>query len=104
RLVLFEDTSVTGLPVTPNGGNIVITWNASGIFTISDKRLKENMRMVGDLFGKLPVYEYNYVGDAERFTGLLAQEVEKVVPEAVLEVDYGFKAVSYERVIEALAA
>lgn len=31
RLVAYIDTSVTGLPVTPNGGNIVITWNASGI-------------------------------------------------------------------------
>lgn len=31
RLVAYEDTSVTGLPVTPNGGNIGITWNASGI-------------------------------------------------------------------------
>lgn len=34
RLVLYEDTSVTGLPVTPNGGNILITWNVSGIFTL----------------------------------------------------------------------
>jgi hypothetical protein len=31
RLVFYEDTGVTGLPVTPNGGNITITWNASGI-------------------------------------------------------------------------
>jgi hypothetical protein len=31
RLVAYEDTSVTGLPVTPNGGNIGITWHASGI-------------------------------------------------------------------------
>lgn len=31
RLVAYIDTSVTGLPVTPNGGNIAITWNASGI-------------------------------------------------------------------------
>jgi len=31
RLVAYIDTSVTGLPVTPNGGNITITWNASGI-------------------------------------------------------------------------
>jgi hypothetical protein len=31
RLVAYIDTSVTGLPVTPNGGNIGITWNASGI-------------------------------------------------------------------------
>lgn len=33
-LVAYIDTSVTGLPVTPNGGNIQITWNASGIFTL----------------------------------------------------------------------
>jgi hypothetical protein len=32
RLVAYIDTGVTGLPVTPNGGNIVVTWNASGIF------------------------------------------------------------------------
>ena len=31
RLVAYLDTGVTGLPVTPNGGNIVIGWNASGI-------------------------------------------------------------------------
>lgn len=34
RLVAYIDTSVTGLPVTPNGGDITVTWNASGIFTI----------------------------------------------------------------------
>lgn len=33
-LVAFIDTSVTNLPVTPNGGNIAITWNASGIFAL----------------------------------------------------------------------
>lgn len=33
-LVAYIDTSVTGLPVTPNGGNIQITWNASGIFAL----------------------------------------------------------------------
>ena len=31
RLVAYIDTGVTGLPVTPNGGNIVLGWNASGI-------------------------------------------------------------------------
>lgn len=32
RLVGYIDSGVTGLPVTPNGGNINIGWNASGIF------------------------------------------------------------------------
>ena len=34
RLVAYIDTGVTGLPVTPNGGDIGITWNASGIFAL----------------------------------------------------------------------
>lgn len=33
-LIAFIDTGVTGLPVTPNGGNIPVTWNASGIFAL----------------------------------------------------------------------
>jgi hypothetical protein len=33
-LVAYIDSSVTGLPVTPNGGNITVTWNASGIFQL----------------------------------------------------------------------
>lgn len=33
-LVVYLDTGVTGLPVTPNGGNIGVTWNASGIIKI----------------------------------------------------------------------
>jgi hypothetical protein len=34
RLVAYIDTGVTGLPVTTNGGDISISWNASGIFTL----------------------------------------------------------------------
>lgn len=34
RLIAFFDTGVTGLPVTPNGGDITVTWNASGIFSL----------------------------------------------------------------------
>lgn len=32
-LLVFFDTGVTGLPVTPNGGDITIQWNASGIWS-----------------------------------------------------------------------
>lgn len=33
-LVAYIDTGVTGLPVTPNGGDINVAWNASGIFAL----------------------------------------------------------------------
>jgi hypothetical protein len=34
RLVAFFDTGVSGLPVTPNGGDINLNFNASGIFQL----------------------------------------------------------------------
>jgi hypothetical protein len=34
RLVAYIDTGVTGLPVTPNGGDINLAWSASGIFQL----------------------------------------------------------------------
>lgn len=36
RLIAYIDTGVTGLPVTPNGGNIITAWDngANKIFTI----------------------------------------------------------------------
>jgi Chaperone of endosialidase len=97
RLVLYEDTSVTGLPVTPNGGNIVITWNASGIFQLSDVRAKADVRRIGDLAPGIGLYDYRYKEgfDTGRLVGLLAQEVAEVMPQAVGRlgphwgVDYG---------------
>ena len=34
RLVAYFDTGVTNLPVTPNGGDVAITWSGSGIFSL----------------------------------------------------------------------
>lgn len=33
-LICYMDTGVTGLPVTPNGGNVNVTLNASGLFSL----------------------------------------------------------------------
>lgn len=33
-LVAYIDAGQTGLPVTPNGGNITVTFDAAGIFTL----------------------------------------------------------------------
>ena len=34
RLIAYIDTASSGLPATPNGGNITVTWHASGIFSL----------------------------------------------------------------------
>jgi hypothetical protein len=34
RLVLYEDTGITGFPMVPNGGNVLVSWNTQGIFAL----------------------------------------------------------------------
>lgn len=102
RLVLFEDTSVTGLPVTPNGGNIVITWNASGIFQLSDRRAKKRIRKLTEL-GPLALYSFRYRGSKQRQVGFMAQEVAEIMPRAVGRIGDRW-GVDYGRVLGELAA
>jgi hypothetical protein len=33
-LICYIDSAASGLPVTPNGGDINVTWSGSGIFTL----------------------------------------------------------------------
>lgn len=33
-LIAYIDNATSGIPITPSGANIVVTWDASGIFTL----------------------------------------------------------------------
>lgn len=61
----------------------------------SDISLKENIEHVGndDATG-LPIYDFNYKGDKARYRGVMAHDVERVMPQAVSVVN-GKKAVDY---------
>lgn len=63
----------------------------------SDIRIKENIERVGTHFRTgLPVYEFNYTHIPDRrFRGVMAQDVEKVYPDAVETMHDGIKAVNY---------
>jgi hypothetical protein len=61
---------------------------ASGI-AASDKKLKQNIKKVGETKSGLPIHEFNYKGSTVKVRGHLAQEIEKKVPKAVYKVlDY----------------
>jgi len=64
---------------------------------LSDRRAKENIKRVGKTDGGLPVYTYNYKGHIGVHMGVMAQELEKVTPEAVHEIN-GLKHVNYAMV------
>ena len=65
---------------------------------ISDSRLKSNIRKVGvDHRTALNLYEFTYTGDNTRkFIGVMADEVELSYPDAVVDLNSGFKAVNYD--------
>lgn len=64
-----------------------------GLFK-SDKRLKEAVFLTGYHRG-LPVYDFAYTGSRTRWTGVMAQDVIELAPEAVVLEDDGFYAVDY---------
>ena len=65
---------------------------ASGLF--SDRRLKTNIKKIGVADNGLNVYSYNYVWGGPTQLGYMADEVEKLIPEAVGE-SQGYKTVNY---------
>jgi hypothetical protein len=72
-----------------------------GITSIpSDMRLKEDISMVGSLFDGTAVYGYRYKGAPAYHIGLMAQDVERTMPGAVIEIN-GYKAVDYRAATEA---
>lgn len=64
----------------------------------SDRRLKRNIVQIGTRPDGLAVYEFEYVWGGGRRTGLMAQEVRELYPEAVVEMVGGFLAVDYRKV------
>jgi hypothetical protein len=66
----------------------------SGFFTgTSDRRLKSNIVRVGTHPLGIGIYEYDLEGKRQR--GVMADEVEKVLPEAVVMRPDGYKMVNY---------
>lgn len=64
---------------------------ALGMF--SDRRLKSNIVRVGTHPRGFGIYDYDIFG--ERKTGVMADEIEAIVPEAVMVHSSGFKMVNY---------
>jgi|TARA_B100001094_G_scaffold277052_1_gene285625 hypothetical protein len=105
-----------GIGVSPStelhvSGNIFATGNITAYYS-SDIRLKDNVRPIEDsLFklSKLRGVEFDWNEKAHELdiqkghdVGLIAQEVEEVLPEVVVTRDDGFKAVRYDRVVSLL--
>jgi hypothetical protein len=78
-------------------------FSLGGAALMSDIRTKENIKHVNWLPNGLPVYTYEYKEEFKdhplaghgTHTGVMAQEVEAMYPNAVITLDNGYKAVDY---------
>tara|TARA_Y100001970_G_C14231945_1_gene859180 strand:+ start:421 stop:2829 length:2409 start_codon:yes stop_codon:yes gene_type:complete len=110
--------AITGNP-TIACGNVTCTGaiTATGditAFKTSDKRLKENIKSIEDPLAKVKTiggytYTWNKLGEensihklGEADVGVIAQEIEAIIPEAVADRGNGYKAVQYEKIIPLL--
>lgn len=62
----------------------------------SDARLKENIVKVGVSNDGWNIYQWNYIGESDRYEGVIAQEIAKIMPEAVTTMENGFLGVHYD--------
>lgn len=71
---------------------------SGGASSASDRRLKTDIKRVGMLDNGLPVYVYRYKDGGPFVMGVMADEVETVLPGAVTTRPDGYKAVFYNMI------
>ena len=66
----------------------------------SDIQLKENITYINQSPNGHSIYEWNYKGEpkSRRYQGVMAQELLKTAPEAVVTMDNGYLGVDYEKI------
>jgi hypothetical protein len=62
----------------------------------SDKRLKENIKRTGKSPSGIPTYEFNYIGNNNRYSGAMAQDL--LGTNAVSTHESGFYIVNYDEI------
>jgi hypothetical protein len=109
---------------TPQFASLGIGTAASGVtgeiratadivaFYSSDERLKENIQPIQNALTKVEAISGNVYDWKEGFEtihshkgndiGVIAQEVEKILPQAVIDRESGYKAVNYEKIVPLL--
>jgi len=70
----------------------------ASIAMMSDSRLKKDILPIGK-FGKFNLYAYTYIW-GEKAIGVMADEVKKILPEAVIRHSSGYDMVDYTKVLK----
>lgn len=71
-----------------------------GLFGLSDERVKEGKKKIGETEDGLGLYKFRFKGSGETQVGLMAQEVAKKKPGAVMQGPDGLLRVNYEEALK----
>ena len=105
------DVGYTGTLIFAGSGGSVSFGSSGGIVAanditaFSDKRLKENIQPIENALEKLQSIDgitFNTIGQEKRQAGLIAQDLQKVLPEAVHENEDGMLSVAYGNTVSLL--
>jgi hypothetical protein len=116
---VYNATSNQTQLVIQGGGNVGIgtstpsykldvagTIRATGdVIAYSDVRVKENIKTIDNSLEKvnqLRGVEFNKIGEDKKSIGVIAQEIEKILPEVVRQDDKGMKSVAYGNITAVL--
>lgn len=84
-----------------NGGIGGFLGQLAGGIALSDRRAKTNIVKIGELPNSLNVYTFDYIDGPKNQTGVMAQEVAEIMPEALGPIINGYMTVDYDKVKEA---
>jgi hypothetical protein len=72
----------------------------AGAYMFSDERLKKDIKRVGELSNGIGIYVFTYIGEEQPQLGCIAQDVAKIMPDAVMQMTNGYYAVNYAEVLK----
>ena len=113
--VKIEESLGIGVAASSTTGRLDCS-NDVVAYSTSDKRLKENIKPLDNALDKVMKisgvsFDWKELTEEEKKTihgneghdvGVIAQEIEKVLPEVVTTRDSGYKAVKYEKIVPLL--
>ena len=101
----WQSSAAANLMQLDNSGKLTVIGDLNAYGTIasaSDRRLKRDIEPIASALDKVAALNgvnFTMIESGKRCTGLIAQDVEAVLPEAVLELDSGFKSIAYANLV-----
>jgi len=91
--IASHTAGIMGTPVQPS------VTEATGVTDVlSDSRLKKDISPLGKLPNGLTLYRFRYLWSETLYVGVMAQEVQKIMPDAVAIDASGYMKVNYGRI------